>query len=92
MTYLSHPSRSFTSRPPAEMVRGARGMPLGEVARTVAVAAVVAVLLGSRALLDWTAALPVSPASDALLSAAETWHDLMDGLGLSRFGDTIRKF
>jgi hypothetical protein len=90
MSFLSHLPRSLSLKLPVESVSGARRSTLPEVARVVAIATLAALLLGSRALLDWSAELPVSALSDALLGAAETWHGLMEGLGLNRLGDGIR--
>ena len=82
--------RSFIYKPPVEAVEGAAPSRRGAVARSVAIAALVSLMLGSKPLLNWTNELPISPASDLLLTLAQRWDDASAHAGLTRYGEAIR--
>ncbi|MBF0325444.1 hypothetical protein [Magnetospirillum moscoviense] len=90
MSYLSQPPRPLTRRPPVESMTGAVRMPLHSVIRMVALASAVTLVLGSQAILDWALALPVHPASDLAVNAADQWHAWMGQVGLTRPAEAAR--
>jgi hypothetical protein len=75
---------------PIEVVDGARPMSLAQVARSIAVAVLVMLLLGSKALLNWTNDLPIGSISDFLLYVAQAWQHLMTQAALTGFAESIR--
>jgi hypothetical protein len=83
------PFRPVAARP-VEAISGAKPSRLGPVARSIALAAIVMLCLGSKGLLAWTNDLPINPVSDALLALAQEWHDLMTRAGLTGYSDSVR--
>jgi hypothetical protein len=79
--------RTLVYKKPVEVIEGAAPAPLRAVAPSVAIAAVTCLLLGSKALFDWTNDLPVGPISDTLLDAAGRWQDAMKSIGLTQFAE-----
>ena len=77
-------------RRPREEVSDAAPAPLAQVVRSIAVAAAITLLLGSKALLAWTNDLPIGSISDFLLYLAQAWQDLMNDAGLALFADWLR--
>jgi hypothetical protein len=82
--------RSITYKKPVEVVDGARPMPLGKVIRTLLIAALVAMVLGSHAFQAWANNLPIGPVSDFLLYVVQFWQDLMSWLGLTGVAEGLR--
>lgn len=56
----------------------------------IVVAGVAALLLGSTALQDWAAGLPVNQVSDALVAMADGWQDWMGAIGLEAPAQYLR--
>ncbi|HLY56607.1 MAG TPA: hypothetical protein VKS60_13675 [Stellaceae bacterium] len=83
-------ARPFPYKAPTEAIEGAAPASLRRVSYGIAVAALVALLLGSKPLLTWINELPIGPVSDLMLSAAQAWDDTAEAVGLTWFGDTIR--
>ena len=75
---------------PVEVVADARPYRLGQVGQAIAVAALVALLLGAKALANWANELPFSAVSDFVLYLAEFWQDQATALGLTRYADAVR--
>lgn len=76
---------------PREVMTGARTATLRQVTRALAMAGLVALLLGSRPLLTWAEELPVGPIGDTALELATRWHDAMGAIGFDRPYDATRK-
>jgi hypothetical protein len=76
---------------PREVMTGARAAPLRQVTLALAMASLVALLLGSRPLLTWAEELPVGPIGDTALDLAARWHEAMSAVGLDRPYDATRK-
>ncbi len=81
--------RPVSYKPPLEVVAGATPEPLRRVAASIVVAALVTLVLGSKALIAWTNDLPISPISDFLLYVAQGWQDAMEEAGLTLFADSV---
>jgi hypothetical protein len=76
---------------PREVMTGASPTPLRQVTLALAMASLVALLLGSRPLLTWAEELPVGPVGDTALELATRWHDAMGAIGFDRPYDATRK-
>jgi hypothetical protein len=76
--------REIVYRPPHEPTAQAPTRTLRAVWRALAAASLVMLILGSAPLLRWAENLPVNPATDRVLLAAETWHGWMDRAGIGR--------
>ena len=74
-----------------EVMAEAPAAPLRQVAVALAAASVVALLLGSPALLAWAESLPVGPVGDAALEFAVRWHDVMRTIGLDQLYGALRR-
>lgn len=79
-------------KPPVEVVdAGARAFRLRQVLLSIAIAALVMLVFGSKALVGWCNGLPIGPVSDFLLYLAQGWHQLMTEAGVTGFAETLRK-
>jgi len=91
---LDHPIDKPAPRtlPPAaiDVMASARARPLRQVGSALMMATVVTALLGSEALLNWANELPISPTSDTILAAAQTWHDGLQRTGLPSVATELR--
>jgi hypothetical protein len=76
-------------KPPVEVVEGASPARLISVAKAIAAAVLVALALGSDALLNWTGDLPIGPVSDFLVEAAQRWDDAMRRIGMTEFAELV---
>ncbi len=83
--------RQIIYRPAVEGIGGAAPMPLRGVVVSVLISTLACLVLGSKALLNWTNDLPISPVSDFLLYVAQSWHTAMIHLGVTGFSDSIQK-
>lgn len=84
------PRTGISYKRPVEVVDTARSLAVHRVARSIAVAAFVMLLLGSKAVLNWTNDLPIGTLSDFLLYLAQAWQHLMTEAGLSGFAESVR--
>lgn len=66
---------------PAEVIEGAEAHRLPAVARSLAAAAGVMILLGSKPLLDWANGLPINGTTDDMLWLVQGFHDGLSALG-----------
>lgn len=82
--------RKIVYKKPVEVVEGAHPLPVRQVARTILIAALASLILGSHAFQVWANNLPIGPASDFLLYIAQFWQDLMTKLGLTHFAEALR--
>src|SRR5579863_5408035 len=78
--------------PPAviDVMAPARVAPLRKVSGAMLAAVAVMALFGSEALLNWANDLPISPTSDNILSAAQSWHDAISHAGLPEVATQLR--
>jgi len=77
--------------PPAlDIMESARTVPFRKAATAILAAALVALCLGSQALLDWATALPINRASDAVLAGASAWHQAMERVGVTAIAEELR--
>ncbi|MGB9152638.1 MAG: hypothetical protein WCD70_06080 [Alphaproteobacteria bacterium] len=81
------PTHRPISYKPSLVMEGAAFFRFAAVARASLLAAVVTLVLGSKALLSWTNDLPIGKISDVLLYCAQTWQDWMSNLGITHFAD-----
>ncbi len=82
--------RQINYKKTVEVVDGARPTPLRQVVRTLLIASLVALTLGSHAFQAWANNLPIGPVSDFLLYIAQFWQDLMTKTGVAGFAETLR--
>jgi hypothetical protein len=75
--------REIVYRPPHEPTALAPTRALREVWQALAAASLVMLILGSAPLLRWAEDLPVNPATDRVLLAAETWQSWMARAGIA---------
>lgn len=82
--------RAIVYRPPLEPIARAPTRKLREVWRALVAASLVMLMLGAEPLLRWTEELPVNPATDRLVLAAEIWHGWMDQAGLAKLHPRLK--
>ena len=73
-------------------MEGAAPARLKAVTIAVLVAAIIMLLLGSKAFLEWANNLPIGWMSDFVLFIAQTWQDWMEKIGVTRFADAAFNF
>jgi hypothetical protein len=76
---------------PVEVVEAARPARLLSVGAAIVLSALVMLVLGSKALLEWANNLPIGRASDFILYLAQSWQDLMDAGQITAFATNIRR-
>jgi len=82
-------SKNVIYRRQIEGVEGALPCQLGAVCAAVFTCTLIALLLGSSALLNWTNNLPIGPVSDFILQRATDWQGWMNAIGLGNFAATL---
>jgi hypothetical protein len=87
---MSETKRAIIYKKPVEVVDGAQPLPLADVRKTVLIAAVVALLLGSHAVQAWANNLPIGSISDFMLYVAHAWQGCMEKAGITAFAETLR--
>jgi len=76
-------------KPQIEGVEGALPSRVSSVCAAVIAAALVALLLGSNALLNWVNNLPIGPVSDFLLLLSQDWQNWMAALHITAFSTAL---
>ncbi len=77
---------------PVEVVEDAEPAPLGRVMVAILLAALLMLILGSKALLEWANNLPIGRLSDFILYLAQGWQDLMASMHITAYASRIRQF
>lgn len=85
-------NRKIVYKQPVEAVEGAHPQPVRQVAKTLLIAMLVSLILGSHAFQAWANNLPIGPVSDFLLYVAQVWQDWATKLGLTHFAESLRAF
>ncbi len=82
-------SRQVIYKQQIEGVDGALPSRLRAVCGAIIAGVVVALLLGSNALLNWVNNLPIGPVSDFLLQITQTWQNWMVAVGLANVAQVL---
>jgi len=84
-----HLSRLMT--PELDPTEGAKPEKLRRLWPAVIAGTLVLALFNAQGLEKWVNRLPESPVTNALITAGQEWHGLMERLGLARVFDAARK-
>ena len=84
-------NKTLVYKRPVEVVEDARPQRVMQVGLAILLAALVMLVLGSKALLEWANNLPIGRISDFILYLAQAWQDLLEAAHITGFAADVRK-
>ena|SRR5579862_3463076 len=84
--------RALKYKTPVESVADALPTTLARTGWSLVAATLIALLLGSKALLSWANELPIGRLSDFILYLSQGWDNEMRRLGVTHFAAAVRDF